>query len=394
MIHVVNLIKNTKFLWCESLMSGIFIIKSIIIIEQSYMSKNSDVCNTSSLAKIIFQTHNTTNTKGDQKCKNNLVSEKPCRKNRAKCPSHPPHSTTNTKLSDKTNKQGKLGYRVENKCGKVTHPSQEHGTHTISSKPNAVLPTPDRCNNNECSSIKWDKAERIKTLGNFYQQKHLVNDSYGHNENHLMLLLDLLIKDGAIDPTTIRRSKQLGYDDAEINKVLLFVNELKLSNNLHLACLRTNNLHQNTLIPNPLSKLIAKLMVEHHKLSLKTMDERLLSVQPEIVCKLVTRSCDHDQDYLLKETLANDASLSNKKDLLLKVLELSNYIHNNLDMSEYVSTLCKIESKKLPINSLETICSLSNRIHDEPLSVASIGLLVSHLLKNKITHTVEYPYNQ
>ena len=225
----------------------------------------------------------------------------------------------------------------------------------------------------------------------------MVKEFYGHNENHLKLLLDLILKDGAIDPTTIRRSRQLGYDDEEIEKVIIFTNELSLSNNLHLACLRTKNLHTNTLIPNPLSRLIAKLMIEYHGLTLKTMDERLLSIQPEIIFELVTRSHNPAQNQLVEELMSNYVFLSDKKDLLIKVIELSNYIHNNMDISCFASMIQShsistiISPNTLPTNYIETICSLSNRIHEEPLSVACIGLIIAQFIQHKVTKSVEYP---
>ena len=382
-----RLMQNISQLFNTPLLRGTFAIKLINIIKSSYMSKTQiDSCNTTSIAKTILKILHFPKNKVNKPCKN------------------PPSTSTSTsKTSNSRSRNNPMRDSVNGiayntiptrkpKQQSRPHPPQLHTTHSCAVKHD----NPERLQNkSDCSAAKCDNpGRRMHNKPNFYNQKHLVYDSYGHNENHLKLLLDLLLKDGPIDPTTIRRCNQLGYDYDEISKVLLFVNELKLTNNLHLACMRTKNLHQNTLIPTPLSKLITNIMKEHHNLTIKTMDERLLSVQPDVVCKLVTRSCDDNQDYLLQETIANDNSLVDKKDLLHKVIELSNYIHNNMDMTEFVSTLYTSESyKMLPLNSLETICDLSNRIHEEPLSAASIGLLVSQLLQHKITNTVEYPHH-
>ena len=252
-----------------------------------------------------------------------------------------------------------------------TNPNRMNSNRMNPNRMNSNRMNSNRMNSNRMNSnttnppVHQHQTHHFNQTG--YDSPNLVNDKYGFDIDRLRDLIIMIATygNGAGDNKLYRRATQNGYSNDEINHAQLLCDSLFITaGNLELSSLRTGNL-DSKYMPTPFARAVGNIMVEEQFITIKPIDERVIWETPYAIQDLVYQAMnERDTSILITQTNADKTIDS---DLINKVIDICNYL---LSYSG-VSTLHNM-------TAYNSIASMSDRKHQQPLSIASIHIIVNH----------------
>lgn len=207
---------------------------------------------------------------------------------------------------------------------------------------------------------------------------HLIYDTYSFDMNRLteLVLMIVTYAGGAGDDRLYRRAIQHGYTKEEIHHTIMLCNSLLITEgNVDLACLRTNNLTEHDM-PSTFARAVSNILSHHNCAFFKKVDERVVSQTSYALDDLIRQAIlQRDTNVLLDHVMSDNHM---EHDLVLKIIDVCNYY---LSYNEQVQYSVDKNDEEHHRRMIDSIASLSNRNHREPLSVSSIKTIVRYAKK-------------
>lgn len=213
-----------------------------------------------------------------------------------------------------------------------------------------------------------------------HHHPHLKNDKYSFDMNLLTELVMMIVTyaGGAGENRLYRRAMQNGYTKEEIYHTVLLCNSLLITDgNVDLACLRTNNLTEHDM-PSPFARAVSNILNNHNCTFIKTIDERVVSQTPYALDDLIRQAIlQRDTNVLMEQVMADNHM---EYDLMQKIVDVCNYFLSYIEQVQpsNIDENQQHQQHQQHHRMIDSIASLSNRFHKEPLSVSSINTIIGY----------------